>query len=430
MLMPAAMQRINLQVLTEDAPVAAQALAEFGVFNPEASHGYAEQMPEIPGEHYRDLYRSAQSRLDKVLAHCSLTQDARRTLVMRQVTESELTVLDDWLSQVWARCSECQESLRRIEERQKQIDQLLSMLDKFAALDIDLGLLHTKKYFLDLRVGTIPTETVERLQAAIGTAGYILTTFLVSEGSTHVVIAGPTGQENDIDSAVQAAGWHALIIPPEFHDHPEKVRADLIRQREEIVDKSDAQCQVIELARKEFRDRLVTARDTLALAAPFADVGAALCGRGGLSLITGWVPKAEVPRLYAALTERFESRFVLSVRDPKPDERAQVPSVLRDHWLLRPFVSLVKTYGIPRYGEIDPTLLFGITFILMYGMMFGDVGHGAVIAIGGLALRRTIGHFYGLCCRYRPVIGAVRFSLRQHFRLRTCAASAVDVTVV
>jgi len=52
--------------------------------------------------------------------------------------------------------------------------------------------------------------------------------------------------------------------------------------------------------------------------------------------------------------------------------------------LLRPFVGLVRNYGIPRYGEFDPTLLFALTFIAMFGMMFGDLGHGAVIALIGL----------------------------------------------
>jgi V/A-type H+-transporting ATPase subunit I len=55
---------------------------------------------------------------------------------------------------------------------------------------------------------------------------------------------------------------------------------------------------------------------------------------------------------------------------------------------MRPFVALVANYGIPRYGEIDPTVLFTFSFILMFGMMFGDVGHGAVILAGGLFARR------------------------------------------
>jgi V/A-type H+-transporting ATPase subunit I len=53
----------------------------------------------------------------------------------------------------------------------------------------------------------------------------------------------------------------------------------------------------------------------------------------------------------------------------------------------------VKNYGIPRYGEFDPTLLFTATFILMFGTMFGDVGHGALIAGAGWYWRNQLKTF-------------------------------------
>lgn len=393
MFKPTPMQRITLQVLTEDAPAAALALAECGVFNPQGTHEFADDLPEVPGERYRELYRGAQSRLDKVLSHCTLTDRDIGPVKPRYVPEEELAELDEWLQQVWAKCSECQEGMRRVEEEQKQIDQLINTLDKFASLDIDLGLLQRKKHFLEIRIGTLPTDNVPRFKEAIAIAGYVLESFMVSNGLSQVIIAGPTGREGDIDAAIQAAGWHSLQIPPEFQDHPEKVRADLIARRARVVDEVNAQCNLIEMARQEFRDRLLAARHTLAMAAPFAEVGGALYGRGRLSVLTGWVPKRDLDRLRDTLSGHFGARYVLTARDPRPDERLQVPSVMRSHRLLQPFVSLVKTYGIPRYGEIDPTFLFGITFILMYGMMFGDIGHGASIAVLGLALRKTLRHF-------------------------------------
>ena len=93
------------------------------------------------------------------------------------------------------------------------------------------------------------------------------------------------------------------------------------------------------------------------------------------------------------LQERLESPFVIDARDPLPDERGLVPSVMRHSKLLRPFSLLVTQYGVPRYGEVNPTHLFALTYILMFGMMFGDVGHGAVILVTALLLRRKLGSF-------------------------------------
>ena len=155
MFRPLPMQRIALQVLNEDAALAAQCLAEQGVFNPETAQPWAEQLPEFPGASYRELYFSARAHLDKILQHCSLGREWAPP-EPRPVSERELAELDRWLYDVWMLCSRCQEGLRRIEEQKKHIDQLLKTLDNFAALDIDLGLLASSKRFLDVHIGMVP----------------------------------------------------------------------------------------------------------------------------------------------------------------------------------------------------------------------------------------------------------------------------------
>ncbi|MBI5782333.1 MAG: ATPase [Gammaproteobacteria bacterium] len=393
MLKPLPMQRIALHVLNEDAPLAALVLADAGVFNPETMKIYGDRLPEFPGESYREHYRSARSRLDKVLAHCTVGLSATPLPPLRQVSEEELEQIDQWLREVWIECSRCQEGLRRIEEERKHVDHLIHALDNFAALDIDLGLLAGSKRFVDLHIGTVPVGNLDRLKQAVTLAGYVTRPFLQSEGLVHVVVAGPKGREDEVRPVLQAAGWRRVEIPPELHDRPEKVRRDLQTRFDRLMEDTGAQCRLIETTQKEFTNKLIAAYHLLVLAAPYAELGEALRGRGGLALIGGWVPKRDLPRVRERLAERLGNRFVLTARDPQPGERLQVPSFVQHSWFLQPIVQLVKTYGVPRYGEIDPTLLFAITFIAMYGMMFGDVGHGLVIALAGVVLRRRLRQF-------------------------------------
>ena len=49
---------------------------------------------------------------------------------------------------------------------------------------------------------------------------------------------------------------------------------------------------------------------------------------------------------------------------------------------------LIEAYGIPRYGTIDPTVFVAFSFLLMFGAMFGDIGHGAVLTVISLLLGR------------------------------------------
>ena len=76
----------------------------------------------------------------------------------------------------------------------------------------------------------------------------------------------------------------------------------------------------------------------------------------------------------------------------EPTRREILLAGALDHRLV-PFADLVRGYGTPRYDEFDPTWMFAVTFTLMFGMMFGDVGHGLVIAAAAWALRHKLRQF-------------------------------------
>lgn len=50
------------------------------------------------------------------------------------------------------------------------------------------------------------------------------------------------------------------------------------------------------------------------------------------------------------------------------------------------FQEIVNTYGIPRYKEINPALFNIVTFPFLFGVMFGDIGHGLLLFLFGIYL--------------------------------------------
>ena len=52
-----------------------------------------------------------------------------------------------------------------------------------------------------------------------------------------------------------------------------------------------------------------------------------------------------------------------------------------------PSRTLVRTYGTVPYRDIDPTIWAGLAYVVMFGMMFGDVGHGMLLCLGAVLIR-------------------------------------------
>ncbi|UCC19408.1 MAG: hypothetical protein JSV62_15100 [Promethearchaeota archaeon] len=66
------------------------------------------------------------------------------------------------------------------------------------------------------------------------------------------------------------------------------------------------------------------------------------------------------------------------------DLRNVTPRIMKNFFLVRPFEAITKMYGTPTYSEIDPTPIIAFTFPILFGIMFGDIGHGLTLIISGI----------------------------------------------
>ena len=63
----------------------------------------------------------------------------------------------------------------------------------------------------------------------------------------------------------------------------------------------------------------------------------------------------------------------------RPFDGQPAPTVFKTYGFFDPFQEIVDTYGIPRYKEANPGLFTTATFPFLFGLMFGDVGHGGML---------------------------------------------------
>ncbi len=102
--------------------------------------------------------------------------------------------------------------------------------------------------------------------------------------------------------------------------------------------------------------------------------------------ITGWVDARDKQRLVNLLERLCGDRFILSIERDR-----HAPVRLRNMRIFKPFELIVKMMGTPANSEIDPTPLAAMTFVLVFGLMFGDLGQGLVLALAGIVLKIIAG---------------------------------------
>lgn len=92
--------------------------------------------------------------------------------------------------------------------------------------------------------------------------------------------------------------------------------------------------------------------------------------------LSGWVPDSKIND-FENLSKKYDDTTVTV----KEKSNQEPPTKLKNNKLFRPFEFLVNMYGAPNYNEIDPTPFFAISYMLLYGMMFGDLGQGLVFVL-------------------------------------------------
>lgn len=104
--------------------------------------------------------------------------------------------------------------------------------------------------------------------------------------------------------------------------------------------------------------------------------------RDEVAALLGWTPTAELE----PLSRRLESIGAAAAPLERP-RGVEPPSAAQPGRVRAAFAPLVRTYATVPYADIDPTVLAGVAYLVMFGAMFGDVGHGLLLLALGLLVR-------------------------------------------
>lgn len=121
--------------------------------------------------------------------------------------------------------------------------------------------------------------------------------------------------------------------------------------------------------------------DLLAGEADLEQVRAGALEDGSVGAVAGWCPS----RVVSGLSDRLASNggAVVRLEMPRGDEP---PTQMAGRGAAGAFQPLVDTYATVAYRDINPSIVAGVAYMAMFGMMFGDAGDGALLVAAGVML--------------------------------------------
>jgi len=209
------------------------------------------------------------------------------------------------------------------------------------------------------------------------------------EDQLAVLVTVPRARANEVAALLFERGVEEIRLPARYAGQPlvDALRLLLARERDLPAQIASAEEDLGRFAARvapSLRRAVRQARERLDRLRALAT-----CGETRHAfVVTGWLPRAKVPALEAGLSTAFEGRVTLVAHAPTPGEEGDVPVVLQNPPAFRPFERLLALVPPPTYGSLDPTPYLAVCFPVLFGLILGDAGFGALGVVLALLWRR------------------------------------------
>lgn len=291
-----------------------------------------------------------------------------------------------------------QDGFRRLEEEKSRLQSEhaeildpLKIIRPFKNLNFDVSEILNFKY-IHYRFGRIEKQYLQKFEKYIYDN---LDTLFIKCGEDEMYVYGvyfvPEHQAHKVHAVYSSMHFERIFIPNEYHGTAAEAFEKLDTRHREIHKALDANKEASRKFLQDNSTNIVSAKAALDACSSSFDIRKlAACTPGDTNtfyILCGWMTEKDALAFRNDI-QNDEKIFCL-MEDQKAPATQKPPTKLRNPKLFKPFEMYVKMYGLPAYNEMDPTWFVAITYSFIFGAMFGDVGQGLVLFLGGLFLYKT-----------------------------------------
>ena len=275
------------------------------------------------------------------------------------------------------------------DERDKK-EASLKKLEPFREFPYDLEQVMNFQ-FIKYRFGRVSRLYLNKLQAYVNEE--IDTVFYrCNEDDQYIwgIYFVPNSEVRRVDAVYSSMHFERYFLPNEYAGVPNEVYKQM---KEEIaaIDEKIADCdKKIRQALENSSQELLLARKKISSLSTNFDVRKlAACTAGDdkdpvYYILCGWMTEDDANAFLDEIKD--DKNLLCMVEDSDNQVLHEPPTKLKNPKIVKPFEMFIRMYGLPAYNEFDPTIFVALTYAFIFGAMFGDVGQGLCLAIGGALL--------------------------------------------
>lgn len=273
---------------------------------------------------------------------------------------------------------------REVKESIYQHEQAIIQIKHLAGLNASFDDIFACEY-VKVRFGRLPYDSFEKLNY-YDNKTFFFFPFDHDDEYYWGVYFAPTTKIAVIDDIFTSLYFERVRVPDYAHGTPEiatgNINTILAKERLELTEIRDKISEI----NKKTSEKILETFSFLKFANTIFDLRKNVATVNNRFYLIGFIPNK--------YEEEFDKRFsnlesVSCVFKPyDADPTLEPPVMLTNSRFAKPFEMFVNMYSLPSYNDIDPTSLVAITYTLLFGIMFGDLGQGLLLSLIGVIVTK------------------------------------------
>ncbi|MHA2230877.1 MAG: V-type ATP synthase subunit I [Candidatus Hodarchaeales archaeon] len=270
-----------------------------------------------------------------------------------------------------------------LDQEMDELSVVYGIAEKLLPLEFDFELLGSGDHF-HVTAGQMKNVRFSRFKWNLKEVSPESILLEASQGEDMVLVIGvPLDQRETLERLLTSYGFLEYKVPPEISGNVAQVlqhSANRVQEiNEELVSLEERKTELAEIYKKD----LLSAEEQLRLERERLLARQNYKTEGSIVQLWAWIPENHTNDLQNML-KAADDTTAIEIQDPDfPAE--EYPTELVHGGLVKPYEELVHAFGTPGYNEWDPSTFMAITFGIIFGIMFGDIVHGFLLMLLGIA---------------------------------------------